>query len=204
MKSGSCVRAALLAAAVVTFAAPAMGQATDPGKLSEAQQKEIYCVLDKVVTRDDDAIDVAEAYVFADDSKQIERAEKAVKAASDACSTAYNWDASKEMLSTQIGVASLAIDYLAEDLRFEGLKDEEIDLIFLAMRKLPTDDLSRFLDDSWMDDAELVKRLDSALAAAKYPGNDEYLLESGRLVMEAAVLTSVGISDWIRQHIDKK
>ena len=39
MKSGSCVRAALLAAAVVTFAAPAMGQATDPGKLSEAQQK---------------------------------------------------------------------------------------------------------------------------------------------------------------------
>jgi hypothetical protein len=66
------------------------------------------------------------------------------------------------------------------------------------------EDLNRFLDESWFEDAGFTTRLDAALTAAKYPDDDEYLVETARLIMEASVLTSAGLSDWVRVYINKQ
>jgi hypothetical protein len=205
MISGFYLRAAALAAAVSLWASPATAQITDLNQLSEAQETEIYCVSDKLSASGDAFEAVAEAFLYNDNSpEQIKQAETALKTASNVCAVAYKWDAGKRALGEKIGVYISAGEYLVEELYFEGMEDEEIDLIFAALGKLPTEDQDRFLDDSWLEDAGFTKRLDAALVAAKYPGDDDYILESARLIMEVTMLTSAGTSDWVRLYINKQ
>ncbi len=202
MKSGNCVRAAVAAAVVSLLTPSAMAQGLN--QLSEAQKKEMACVSEKLLVDEDAAYDVVEAYLYTDDSAQIERAETAVKAAGDACSVAYNWGASKLMLSEAISVSSMVVDYLTGELLATGLKEEQVQLIFTTLDKLPEEDLRRFLDDSWLDDAAFIKRLNVALAAAKYPSGSENILEDAHLIMEGTIIVTAGMADWARLHSSKQ
>lgn len=205
MKSGICVRAAALAAAVSLWASPVTAQVTSLDQLSDAQQGEIHCVTVKLSAAGDAFYDVSEAFLYDDGTpEQVKQAEAALKAASEACAAVHNWDAGKRMLGEMIGVYSSVADYLAEELYFKGVEDEEIDLIFTALEKLSPEDLNRFRDSSWIEDAAFTKKLNGALVAVKYPGEDEYILESGRLIMEASVMATAGISDWVRVYINKR
>jgi hypothetical protein len=205
MKSGICLRAAALAAAVSLWASPAMAQITNLEQLSEAQADEVYCVPHKLIAAGDAVYDVAEVFLYEDNSDELlERADNALSTASDACEAEYKWGVDQVKLGEQIGVYISAGEYLVEELYVEGLEDEEIDLIFAAFGKLSAEDQNRFLDDSWLDDAEFAKRLNATLVAIKYPGDDEYILETARLIMEVTVLTNDGMSDWLRLYGNKQ
>ena len=203
LRSGVCVAA--LAAAVVSFAAPAMAQVTSFSQLSKAQDEEIACISDKLAATNGAVDDVVEAFLYADaPAEQIRRADTALTNVSGSCATLYKWDDVQRDLSAKINLYSLVGGYLADELDFEGVTDDEIDLIFDVLDRLPRESLVRFLDESWMDDAEFIKRTNAALVAAKFPGDDEYILETARLAMEAAVLMTFGISEWVRVYINKQ
>lgn len=205
MKSGFCKRAAALAAAVSLWASPAMAQTAGSRQISEAQENEIYCVSDKLsLVGEEVYYGVAEVFLYGDNSaEQAKRVQASFKRASDACAAKYKWDATKQTLGEKIALYSSVSDYLAEELCADGVKEEQIDLIFTALGKLPVEDLPRFLDQAWTEDAEFTKRVHAALAAEKYPDDDAYVLETAGLIMEVTVLATVGISDWVRMYINK-
>ena len=204
MKSGFWVCAAALAA-LSLWASPAMAQITGLSQLSEAQQDEMYCVADKLSAADEGFYDVAEAMLYNDKTdEEIKQAQAALKTASEACAGVYKWDAGKRALGEKIGIYTSVADYLSEELYFDGREDEESDLIFTALGKLPVEELNHFLDISWPKDAAFTQRLDGVLAAVKFPDDDKYTLEAARLIMEASVLASAGMSDWVREYINKQ
>ena len=148
MKSGICVRAAALVAAVSLWASPTMAQAAGPNELSEAQETEIYCVSDKLSAAGEAFYDVAEAFLYNDSTaEQIKQAETALNTASEACAVAHKWDAGKRALGEKIGVYSSVADYLSEELYFDGVEEEEIDRIYTALGALPVEELPRFLNE---------------------------------------------------------
>lgn len=204
MKSGVYVCAAL-AAVVSLWASPAIAQVTDISQLSEAQEKEIACISEKLVATEGAVDDVVETFLYDDvPAEQTGRAKTALTNASGFCAIVYKWDNTQRELSETINLYSLVGGYLADDLSSEGVTDEQIDLIFDVLDGLPRESLVRFLDVSWMDDAEFTKRMNAALVAAKFPGDDEYILESARLTMEATVLMTSGLSEWVRVYINKQ
>jgi hypothetical protein len=202
MKSGICVRAAALAAAVSLWASPAMGQITSLSQLSEAQDSEIYCVHDVLRDADESFYVVVEAFLF--DDKNGEDAAAALDKATDACAAEYKWDAGKQDIGTVTGLASAIVDYLVEELYAEGAKDEHLDAIDRVAMKLSKEDINRFTDDSWLDDAVFIKRIDTMLIAEKFPADDDYNLETARFIIEAHVGQSLAAWEWVRVYINKQ
>jgi hypothetical protein len=202
MKSGICVRAAALAAAVSLWASPATGQITNLDQLSEAQDSEIYCVHDELRDAGESFYVVVEAFLY--DDKSGEDAAAALEKATDACAAEYKWDAGKQDIGTMIGLASSIVDYLVEELHADGAKDEHFDAIDRAAMKLSKEEINRFADGSWLEDAAFIKRIDSLLIAEKFPADDDYNLETARFIIEAHVGQSLAAGEWVRAYINKQ
>jgi hypothetical protein len=200
MKPSSCVRAAALAA-VMSFGLPATAQITSLAQLSDAQDAEIYCLSDELFDAGEAFYVVAEAFLY---DEKVEEAEAALIKAADACAARYKWDAAKQQLGMQAGAANTIVEYLVEELYADGAKDEHIDAIERVATKLSGDELNRFLNESWLEDADFIKRLDALLIAEKFPGDDSYNLETARLIIEAQIAQAVAASDWVRAYINKK
>jgi hypothetical protein len=188
------LRIAALVAAASLWAAPATAQ------LSDEQHKEAYCVFDKVA-EGDAHYDIAEVFLYDDAAADIvKRADDAMRTAADSCAGLHSWDAAERELAISIGRYGSVTDYLGEELWIEGLDDDEIDYVFNALDRLSRQEIERLLDDSWLDDGAFTKRLDAVLIESKFPADDAYLLETGRLMMEATVLATFAVAKWADTH----
>ncbi|HEX5006917.1 MAG TPA: hypothetical protein VFV70_07370 [Hyphomonadaceae bacterium] len=199
MKLRSCVCAAALAAAAVSFTAPAMGQISNLRQLTEAQNKEIFC-LNEELQRDDDVFYlVMDAYFTGSDD---EEAEAVAKKAIDACASRYNWDTGKRDLAAQAGFFTAAIDYLLEDL--PSVAKGDVEAVDRVARKLTEDDAERFLRQDWLDDAAFLKRIETLLTAEKFSSNDSYDLETAYFILEAYVVQTTAAWQFVETYINKK
>jgi hypothetical protein len=188
------LRAVALAAAALLWAAPSDAQ------LSDEQEKEAFCVFDKL-DEGDGFYDVAEAFLYDDAAADLlKRADDAMKASVDACAALHSWDAAERELATSIGRYASVADYLGEELWIEVLDNDEIEYVFNALDRLSSQEVERLLDDAWLDDEAFTKRLDAVLIESKFPADDAYLLETGRLMMEATVLTTLAVDKWADAH----
>jgi hypothetical protein len=200
MKPGLCARAAALTAAVSLWVSPAMAEITRLDQISEVQGAEIFCLHDELLSESEPFYLVVQAFLY---GKEVVEAEAAETKAVEACATAFKWDAAKRKLGVRAGVASATVNYLIEELYAEGAKDEHIQALEKVMRKLPQKDANRFLDDSWLEDPEFIQRINTRLVAEKFP-DDAYMLESGRLAIEAYMTMTESTWDWVRTYINKE
>jgi hypothetical protein len=199
MKLSSCVRAAALAAAVVSFAAPAMGQITDLSQLSEKQRAEVYCLSDELQRDEDTFYLVANAYFNDED---VEEAETALLGALDACAARYKWDEKKKGIGGDAGFSIAVLTFLIGTHLAEGGKMQDVEAIDRVMVKLSRDDLDHLHDGTWEDDEPFIRRLNALLIAEKFP-EDDYDLETARLIMEAHVMQSSAAWEWVNTYIKK-
>src|SRR5688572_3562520 len=126
MRSGFCMRAVALAAAVSLWASPAMAQVTSLDQLSDAQEGELFCVHDELRDAGEGFYTAVDALLYGQGGGD---AEAALKKAVDACRADYKWDASKEEIGTLAGLASAAVDFLIEELYADGGTDAHMDAI---------------------------------------------------------------------------
>jgi hypothetical protein len=195
------VRAAASAAALSLWASPAMAQVASVDQLSAEQRNELYCVRDELAKDGDTLFIVAEAIVFEDPT---EDAETALIQASDACRARYAWEDDKHSLALEIGVGTAILEYFVEELYLDGVKDEQIPAIDRALAKLSDKELQRFFDEDALEDDAFADRLDALLVAEKFPGNDPYVLETARIIMQTFVLQDDALRAWVDTYINKK
>ncbi len=199
MKSGLFARAVALAAVASLWVSPAMAEITKLDQISEAQGAEIFCLHDELLSGSEPYYLVVQAFLY---GKDVDEAEAAEAKAVEACATTYKWDAAKKKLGQRTGAASARVNYLIEELYAEGVKDEQVQVLERMMRKLPVKDLNRFLDDSWLEDAEFIERINARLVAEKFPGDDT-TLDTARLAIEANVALTESTWEWVRAYINK-
>ena len=201
MKLRSCACAAALVAAVVSFAAPAMGQIASLDQLSEAQRAEIFCVNEELQRDDDVFYLIMDAYFTGVDE---EEAEAVAKKAVDTCAARYKWNADKQNLASQAGFYFAAVDYLVEDLLASGRAKEDVEAIDRVVRKLTSDDVERFLRQEWQDDAAFMNRLETLLVAEKFSSKDAYDLETAYLIMDSYAVQTAAAWQFVETYINRK
>jgi hypothetical protein len=201
MKSVSCVRAAVLAAAASLWASPVLAQVASEDQLSAEQRSELYCVHDELARDDDALFAVAEAVIFEDPT---EDAETALAKANETCRARYAWEDDKRSLALEIGVGTAILEYFVEELYSDGVKEEHIPAIERALAKLSEKELQRFFDDDVNDDEAFADHLDALLVAEKFPGDDPYVLEAARFVMQTVVLREGSLRAWMDAYIKRK
>lgn len=134
-----------------------------------ADQGAVYCVYDDL-TSDTDYEKVAEAFLFKTSSQADQAAaRKLVDAAAAVCKTKFKMTPAQANAMGSVGIYGAATDYLTEDLVFNGLERETIDLVPTAWADLTDEDLARVLKDDWRKDTAIVAKLKAALIAKGVP-----------------------------------
>lgn len=184
------------AAAFALIALPASAQVKNISDLTEAQKNEMYCVHDKLGDVDTDEL-VAQHNLYTDLKKEDQaKAEKLVEDAVTSCASKYNWTQDAKDIAADIGVYGASIDYLSEDLYFDGVEDKQTDNVFKILDTLSNDDIQAFGTGSWTKNEAMKTRLNSQLRAAGVPNNAD-TLETGQYLLEASVLAAAASYDWI-------
>lgn len=129
----------------------------------------VYCVYDDL-TSDTDYEKVAEAFLFKTSSQADQAAaKKLVDAAAAVCKAKFKMTPAQAKAMGSVGIYGAATDYLTEDLVFNGLERETIDLVPTAWTDLTDEDLARVLKDDWRKDAAIVAKLKATLIAKGVP-----------------------------------
>lgn len=155
----------LMSAGLIGFSGAASAQQAP----AAADQGAVYCVYDDL-TSDTDYEKVAEAFLFKSLSQADQlAAKKLVDAAAAVCKTKFKMTPAQANAMGSVGIYGATTDYLTEDLMFNGLERETINLVPTAWMDLTDEDLARVLKDDWRKDAAIVAKLKAALIAKGVP-----------------------------------
>ena len=195
MVTGFVGRWAASVLAVASLAAPAHAQ-KDLKDLTQAQQDELYCVHNDIANGSDFDL-IAESYVFTDRSDEVsKKADAALAAAVGRCVAAYGWSDQKKTIAGEIGFYGAAVDYLTDDLFFDGVEEKVISKVMAILDTLSDAELDALFGGSWTKNEAMKARLVTALKAAGLP-NDDYTLETGEYLLEASVFALDAVFKWL-------
>jgi hypothetical protein len=189
--------AGALVAAGVSLTSPALAQskyAFDVDKMSHAQKDELYCVYDLLA--DDDLYLIADVYLDNTDEKDdIDRADRAIDAATSKCDAKYNWNGDLEGIASGVAVDGAIVDVITDDLS-STISDDKMETIFALLDKLSDADLDAIADGKAEDDGPFHQKLTAALIADGVPDKND-VMDNAFIVMKAAVDAAAQIVDWI-------
>ncbi len=166
-------------AAGIACLAPLSASAQQP----DAEDKGLWCVYESLATTFDYEA-VAEAYIFEGDLTGDPGG--VIAKAGAACATTHGLSESQKMAVEEYGRFGAVIDYLTEELMFEGATEDEIASIFTVTDALSDDDYDALYTDDWYD-TEVGERVKAQLIAAKFP-SDDYFIDTAMSIMGVLAL----------------
>lgn len=191
----------VLASAVVTAAGllgagPALAQDDDFDGLMSSLEPELYCVFD-VLSQSGDFYGIADVWVDADATEEdIDAADVVLTDAVEQCAANYGWDDDVQLMGATIGVHGAVVEVVTGDMLLEGLKQEEVEAVFVLFGEMDDADTQVFTGSDWKADYAFKKKMYRALVRAGVP-NEDAALEHSMFVLEASAVTTETIVKWM-------
>jgi hypothetical protein len=164
-------------AAGLACVAPLAASAQTP---NSAEDEALWCVYEALAESFDYEV-VAEAYIFEGD--MTGDPDGVLAKASATCAQAHDLNETQKVAVVEYGRFGAVVDYLTEELMFEGTTEAEINAIFAVMDGLSDDDYESLYNTGW-EATEMGERVKAKLIAAKFPGED-WTLETAMMILTA-------------------
>ncbi len=148
-----------------------------------AQDPALWCVYEALTASLDYEV-VAEAYLF--DGDLAGDPEGLLSSAGKACAQTHDLNEAEQLATMEYGRFGSIIDYLTEELMFEGVTEDQISVIFMATDSISDEDYESLYEDGWQA-TDVGERVKAELLRAQFP-DDPGHVETAMEIMGLIVL----------------
>lgn len=153
-------------AAGLACLAPAGAFAQDPQPSNE--DPALWCVYEALNANFDYEV-VAEAYLY--DEDLTGDPDGVLSKAGMTCAQTHGLNEAQQFATMEYARFGAVIDYLTEELMFDGVTDEQITAVFLTVDILSDDDYESLYDEGW-ESTDVATRVKAELLKAQFPTDD--------------------------------